>query len=165
LYLPELQRAVATLAFTAKTTCTTYAALFSEQQWQDLVALFYQDLYRLHGLPSDSGLSAHLQAGLAALNTPLSYQPSCGREDPLHLPAFQKLAMGLPYAKHVQSKLICSLTRQLMNEANPPMVLPNGYVYSERAVEQIRGANAGKVVCPKTGNAYHVDELRRAYVV
>jgi macrophage erythroblast attacher len=39
--------------------------------------------------------------------------PDCGaggggssREDPLRLPAFQRLAGGLPFAKHTQSKLV-----------------------------------------------------------
>jgi macrophage erythroblast attacher len=51
-------------------------------------------------------------------------------EDPLHLPTYQALAAGLPYAKHLHSKLVCHITKQLMNEDDPPMVLPNGYVYS-----------------------------------
>jgi macrophage erythroblast attacher len=195
LHMAELQRAVAAVAFSSGTPCPAYAALFHERRWQQLVELFYQDLYRLHGLPpgaplapgrraaqgaiplrplgptpvcnplacapahnstrpiralttnpadpqpthtphtsptpplipADSSLEVHLQAGLAALNTPLSYQDGCGREDPLHLPAFQKLAQGLPSAKHVKSKLICSATRETMDEANPPLVLPNGW--------------------------------------
>lgn len=52
-------------------------------------------------------------------------QPS-SREDPLHLPSFQALAEPLPCAKHVRSKLLCSVTRSIMSDANPPVVLPNG---------------------------------------
>jgi hypothetical protein len=52
-----------------------------------------------------------------------------------------------------------------MNEANPPMVLPNGLVYSSKACEQIMAANGGKMVCPKTGAVCAPDELRRAFVV
>lgn len=51
-------------------------------------------------------------------------------EDPLHLDSFRSLATPLPFSKHLHSKLVCHLTRELMNEDNPPMVLPNGYVYS-----------------------------------
>jgi hypothetical protein len=64
---------------------------------------------------------------------------------------FQKLAQGLPWSKHVHSKLVCSITRELMNEHNPPMVLPNGAVYSERAVQQVASKNHGIFTCPKTG--------------
>ena len=52
-----------------------------------------------------------------------------------------------------------------MNDANPPLVLPNGYVYSARAVDAIVAQNDGRMVCPKTGAKYTTDELRRAFVV
>lgn len=164
-YMSELQRALATLAFTASTKCAVYKAMFDESQWDMLADLFYKELYRLHLLPPESLLTVHLQAGLAALKTPISAQDSCSKEDPLHLPAFQKLAEALPYAKHVRSKLICSVTKELMNDANPPMVLPNGYVYSQKAIELITTRHAGKVVCPVTGTVYNADELRRAFIV
>lgn len=69
-----------------------------------------------------------IQAGLSALKTPLSLEPGCCREDPLHLPAFRTLAEGLPFAKHVHSKLICAISHTLMNEHNPPAALPSGCV-------------------------------------
>ena len=55
--------------------------------------------------------------------------------------------------------------QEIMNDSNPPMVLPNGYVYSTRAIEAIAAQNAGRVVCPKTGATYAIDEIRRAFVV
>jgi macrophage erythroblast attacher len=105
-----------------------------------------------------------VQAGLVALKNPPS-SSSSSREDPLHHPDFQALAAGLPYAKHVHSKLICAVTREIMTDANPPMVLPNGYVYSQKAVEQIAAQNGGKVVCPRTGSTYGLEEARRAFIV
>jgi len=68
------------------------------------------------------------------------------------LQKFQKLAEGLPWSKHVHSKLVCSITREIMNEHNPPMVLPNGAVYSEKAVQQVASKNHNIFTCPKTGN-------------
>ena len=64
--------------------------------------------------------------------------------------AFQDLAEGLPWAKHVHSKLVCAVTREVMNEHNPPMVLPNGAVYSQKAIEQLASAK-GVFMCPHTG--------------
>ena len=64
---------------------------------------------------------------------------------------FQKLAEQLPWSKHVHSKLICAITHDLMNEHNPPMVLPNGAVYSQKAVEITAAKNHGIFTCPKTG--------------
>ncbi|KIY95049.1 hypothetical protein MNEG_12916, partial [Monoraphidium neglectum] len=73
---------------------------------------------------------------------------------------------GLPHAKHVHSTLVCAVTREVMSDANPPMVLPNGYVYSRRAIEQLAAQHGGgRLACPKTGATYGVDELRRAFIV
>lgn len=105
-----------------------------------------------------------LQAGLLALKNP-PFNSSSSREDPLHHPDFQALAANLPYAKHVHSKLVCAVTREIMTDANPPMVLPNGYVYSQRAVEELVAKHKGKIVCPRTGSVYTADEARRAYIV
>lgn len=105
------------------------------------------------------------QAGLVALKTPPSSAGPPSREDPMSQPDFAALAERLPYAKHVRSKLICAVTRELMNDANPPMVLPNGYVYSQKALELLAARHGGRVVCPRTRAAYALDEARRAFIV
>jgi len=61
-----LQRAMAVLAFKADTQCGPYKHLFEEQQWQSLVELFYQELYRLNNLTPQSVLAVHLQVRLCA---------------------------------------------------------------------------------------------------
>lgn len=163
-HMAELQRALATLAFTSTTKVGCYKALFEEGQWSALLQLFHKELYRMYCLLPESLLTVHMQAGLCALKNPPS-SSSSSREDPMHHPDFRALADGLPYAKHVHSKLICAVTREIMTDANPPMVLPNGYVYSQRAVEQIAAKNGGTIVCPRTGNTYGLDEARRAFIV
>lgn len=69
----------------------------------------------------------------------------------LVLQQFQKLAEGLPYSKHIHSTLICPITLEVMNEDNPPMVAPNGAVYSERAVCKIAAQNNGTFKNPESG--------------
>jgi hypothetical protein len=105
-----------------------------------------------------------VQAGLIALKNPPS-SSSSSREDPLQHPDLKALSASLPCAKHVHSKLICAVTREIMTDANPPMVLPNGYVYSQKAVDQIAAKNNGRIVCPHTGSEYGYDEARRAFIV
>ncbi|MEW5308738.1 MAG: hypothetical protein WDW38_000674 [Sanguina aurantia] len=161
----HLQHAVAALVFGPRTTCPAYRPLFDDAAWASLHDTFRSDLARVHSLSPHSSLETLLQSGLVALKTPLSYAEGCSREDPLHLGEFRTLAAGLPSAKHVRSKLVCSATRQVMGDDNPPMVLPNGYVYSARAIELNLAANEGRVVCPCTGAACAAHELRRAYVV
>ncbi|DBB16480.1 TPA: hypothetical protein ACH3X3_014757 [Trebouxia sp. C0006] len=137
-YLQDLQRAMAVLAFKADTQCGPYKHLFEEQQWQSLVELFYQELYRLNNLTPQSVLAVHLQQ-------------------------FQKLAEGLPYSKHIHSTLICPVTLEVMNEDNPPMVAPSGAVYSEKALSQISAQHNGMFKDPETGDMCEMDEMKRAY--
>ena len=94
---------------------------------------------------------AVVKAGLSALKTSHSSEERCNKEDPLSLPEFRQLSAGLPSTKHGRSKLVCSVTKEMMNEHNPPMVMPNGYVYSQAAVDTISARNGGKMVCPITG--------------
>ncbi|KAG2495243.1 hypothetical protein HYH03_006516 [Edaphochlamys debaryana] len=138
-YMKELQRAVAALAFppALRQRCAVYRVLFEDSQWRALADLFLKDLYRLNSLTPESLLTVHLQAGLSALKTPYSGEPGGSREDPLRLPAFRRLAAGLPYSKHMHSKLLCAVTKEIMSDANPPFVLPNGMVYSQKGVEQL----------------------------
>lgn len=67
------------------------------------------------------------------------------------LQSFQQLADGLPYAKHVHSKLMCSITHELMTGQTHPVMLPNGNVYSQRGIEQVAAANNGRIVDPLSG--------------
>lgn len=40
-----------------------------------------------------------------------------------------ELGRTLPYSHCANSKLICAISGQPLNEHNPPMALPNGHVY------------------------------------
>lgn len=60
------------------------------------------------------------------------YEDDCTKEDPLSQEAFRKLAQPLPYSKQHHSRLVCYITKELMDTENLPLVLPNGYVYSTK---------------------------------
>lgn len=60
------------------------------------------------------------------------FEEGCTKEDPLSQESFRKLAMPLPYSKQHHSKLVCYISKELMDTENPPQVLPNGYVYSTK---------------------------------
>jgi hypothetical protein len=188
-----LQRAAATLALGPATRVPRYARLFSAAAWDDLSRLFLEELFRLHGLPAQAPLAAHLQAGLTALKHPAStgasgtgggagtagaagaaagaggapvdadgdvamggatdntnaaaaaaaaaasalLPPPPSRDDPMSVPELRALAEALPASKRSRSRLVCRVTRQAMDDHNPPLVLPNGYVYSSRGVDAL----------------------------
>ncbi|KAG2730081.1 hypothetical protein I3843_01G271200 [Carya illinoinensis] len=160
----ELQRVMATLAFKSNTECARYKVLFEPIQWDFLVDQFKQEFCRLYGMTLEPLLHIYLQAGLSALKTPYCYEDDCTKEDPLSQDNFRKLALPLPYSKQHHSKLVCYITKELMDTENPPQVLPNGYVYSTKALEEMAKKNNGKITCPRTGLVCNYLDLVKAYI-
>ncbi|XP_051121791.1 protein MAEA homolog isoform X2 [Andrographis paniculata] len=163
-HMKELQRVMATLAFKSTTECATYKVLFEEKQWDYLVDQFKQEFYRLYGMTVEPLLNIYLQAGLSALKTPFCYEDDCTKEDPLSQEGFRKLAQHLPYSKQHHSKMVCYISKELMDNENPPLVLPNGYTYSTKALEDMAKQNHGKITCPRTGLVCNYTDLIKAYV-
>jgi hypothetical protein len=162
--MKELQQAMATLAFKSNTDCAGYKILFDMQQWDNLTQEFKQEFYKLYGMTHEPLLNIHLQAGLSALKTPFCYEEGCTKEDPLSQDIIRKLAEPLPFAKHIHSKLVCYITKEPMNDDNPPLVLPNGYVYSTKAMDQMAMRNQGRITCPRTGAVCNFQDLSKAYI-
>ncbi|KAJ6823098.1 macrophage erythroblast attacher-like [Iris pallida] len=163
-YTKELQRVMAALAFKSNTECDTYRVLFEPKQWDYLVEQFKQEFYKLYGMTLEPSLNIYLQAGLAALKTPFCYQENCPKEDPLSQEGFRKLAQHLPFSKQHHSKLVCYITKQLMDSENPPLVFPNGHVYSEKALKEMASKNEGRVTCPRSGQVCNFSDLVKAYI-
>ena len=78
--------------------------------------------------------------------------------------AFRRLAEDLPFAKHIHSKLVCHISKDIMNEHNPPMVLPNGMVYSREALQEMAERCGGEILCPRTGFKCAFGDLAKAYI-
>ncbi|GAB4836511.1 hypothetical protein Ancab_001423 [Ancistrocladus abbreviatus] len=163
-YMKDLQKVVVTLALRSSTECTPYKGLFESKQWDYLVDQFKQEFCRLYGMTLEPLLNIYLQAGLSALNTPFCYEDDCPKDDPLSQESFRKLASPLPFSKQHHSKLVCYITKELMDTENPPMVLPNGYVYSSKALEEMARKNHGKITCPRTGLVCNYSDLAKAFI-
>ncbi|KAL3897718.1 MAG: hypothetical protein SGCHY_003228 [Lobulomycetales sp.] len=165
-HIKEIQQATALLAFTADTECKVYKKFFAESRWGDLVQQFRKDNYALSNLPVEPMLKISLQAGLAALKTPFCCReedrnvncPVCERD------SFGKLAENLPMNHHVNSCIVCRISGKIMDEDNPPMVLPNGYVYSKEALHEMADKNNGNIICPRSGASFHLSQLRKAFI-
>nr|AFK44090.1 unknown [Lotus japonicus] len=162
--MKELQRVLATLAFRRDTECATYKVLFEAKQWDYLVDQFKQEFCKLYGMTLEPLLNIYLQAGLSALKTPYCYEDDCTKEDPLSQEAFRTLALPLPYSKQHHSKLVCYITKELMDTENPPQVLANGYVYSTKALEEMAKKNNGRIICPRSGVECNYGDLMKAYI-
>ncbi|KAF3493579.1 hypothetical protein DY000_02056235 [Brassica cretica] len=163
-HMNELQRVLATLAFKSTTECTKYKVLFELGQWDVLVNQFKQEFCKLYGMTMEPLLNIYLQAGLSALKTPYGFEEGCTKEDPLSQESFRKLALPLPYSKQEHSKLVCYISKELMDTENPPLVFPNGYVYSTKALKEMADKNRGEVKCPRTGLVCNYTDLVKAYI-
>ena len=72
-----------------------------------------------------------LYGGLASLKLSACYDPGTQNRDcPVCDASFRELAKEVPFSHHVNSTIVCRLSGRIMDENNPPMCFPNGYVYS-----------------------------------
>jgi len=161
----KLQETMALLAFKPNTECTKYKALFSLNRWEELVEEFRRNNFDLHHLQSESMLSTVLQAGLSVIKTHQCYSvnersPDC----PVCNEPLNKLATSLPHSHCTQSRLICFISGEVMNEHNPPLMLPNGNVYGERALAQM-SESTGVVTCPRTKETFWFQEAQKVFVM
>ena len=132
----EIEQAMGLLAFHPSTDCASYKSLYDKKQWDLLIEQFRSDNYALNSLTLHPILSTSLQAGLSAMKTSNCYQqPSKNVNCPVcDSDTFGQLAEKLPCAHHVNSCLVCRMSGKIMDADNPPLVLPNGYVYSTKVI-------------------------------
>uniref|UniRef100_A0A671Y6X9 E3 ubiquitin-protein transferase MAEA n=1 Tax=Sparus aurata TaxID=8175 RepID=A0A671Y6X9_SPAAU len=99
------------------------------------------------------------------------HQDTCYKEDgtsknpdcPVCSKSLNKLAQPLPMAHCANSRLVCKISGEVMNENNPPMMLPNGYVYGYNSLLSIRQDD--KVVCPRTKEVFNFSQAEKVYIM
>lgn len=84
-------------------------------------------------------------------------------------PQFNEIAESLPFSHCAQSRLICRVTGKplneyINNEYNQPMMLPNGQIYGELALDQMTKDN-GVIVCPKTKQTFVNPKIEKVFVM
>ncbi|XP_015787000.1 macrophage erythroblast attacher [Tetranychus urticae] len=163
----DLQHVMGLLAFSPDTEVEPYRTLFEESRWSNLVEQFRQANFKLYQLSPTSVFAITLQSGLSALKTPQCYSketeknPDC----PVCSDLLNKLAMPLPCSHCSQSRLVCHISGQPLNEHNHPMVLPNGNVYGELSLKQMAIDNGGKIICPRSKEVYDLKDAEKVYVM
>lgn len=164
--LKEVQHAMGLLAYPVTTTISPYKELLDECRWNMLVQQFRQENFKLFQLNNFSVFSVVLQAGLSALKTPQCYKPEFERNPdcPVCSPTLNALAQNLPYAHCSQSRLVCAISGQALNEHNHPMVLPNGHVYGEEALKRMV-LHTGKIICPRTKMHFEFKDAEKVFVM
>ncbi|WAR57574.1 hypothetical protein PtB15_8B626 [Puccinia triticina] len=75
-----------------------------------------------------------------------------------------RLAKECPWSHHVNSIIVCGLTGKVVNDGDGLAVLPNGRVYSRDGLERLACKDDGRVRCPRTGQVFNIEEIRRVYI-
>lgn len=142
-----------------------YKLLLSDNKWETLEKDIIETFYQIYSLDSKSMLEILFQSGLISLKTPFCYDennkknincPICSNE-------ITKLSKDLPYFNHQVSHIICRITDEIMDETNPPLSLPNGQVYCEKAINEQINAN-NKFVDPVSNKEYQLNECKKVYI-
>lgn len=162
----DIQRFMALLAFDPTTSCQPYKDMYSERKWLELELAFKQDNYKLHGLTRESTIEIMLKAGLASLKTrkcgtEADRKPNC----PTCVEPYLSLAQSLPRGRHENSILVCSISGEIMDENNPPMALPNGNVYSLKALTKLAEKNNGTIVDPRNQDKTQMKDLAKCFIM
>uniref|UniRef100_A0A8C9SC22 E3 ubiquitin-protein transferase MAEA n=1 Tax=Scleropages formosus TaxID=113540 RepID=A0A8C9SC22_SCLFO len=164
--LDEVRQVMGMLAFPSDTHISPYKDLLDPARWKMLIQQFRYDNYRLHQLGNNSVFTITLQAGLSAIKTPQCYKEDGSSKNPdcpVCSKSLNKLAQPLPMAHCANSRLVCKISGEVMNENNPPMMLPNGYVYGYNSLLSIRQDD--KVVCPRTKEVFNFSQAEKVYIM
>ncbi|KYO45627.1 macrophage erythroblast attacher isoform A [Alligator mississippiensis] len=164
--LDEVRQVMGMLAFPSDTHISPYKDLLDPARWRMLIQQFRYDNYRLHQLGNNSVFTITLQAGLSAIKTPQCYKEDGSSKNPdcpVCSKSLNKLAQPLPMAHCANSRLVCKISGDVMNENNPPMMLPNGYVYGYNSLLSIRQDD--KVICPRTKEVFNFSQAEKVYII
>lgn len=152
---------------------TTHGDLYPEfgpDRWAGLRTKFRATALQIHSLPAQATLHLALSAGLSALKVPDCYgrglRPRANPDCPVCAPdRLGQLATEVPWSHHVNSTLICRVTGRVMNDDDPPLVLPNGAVYSSSGIMELaRASPPGQVTDPASGVSFNVADARKMFI-
>lgn len=95
----------------------------------------------------------------ARTESPVPICPACSEVG-------SQLCTGLPFAYHPHSRLVCRVTQSVMDEHNPPLVLPNGRVYSKRGIELLtQRSSDGMIKCVDTHDVFSPSDVKPVYIL
>ncbi|QRW16955.1 macrophage erythroblast attacher [Rhizoctonia solani] len=162
----QCKQAAALLVCPPSMGMLTYKELYDPQRWSYLIRTFRHAVYALYNIPTTSLLALGLSAGLTSLKLPACYDPAQRNVDcPVcDTDGLGVLAKEVPWSHHINSVIVCRITGKIMDGDNPPLCLPNGQVYSQKALEEQAARNNGQVTCPKTGDVFSFQQTKKMFI-
>ncbi|OMJ14284.1 Macrophage erythroblast attacher [Smittium culicis] len=164
----KFKQAMTLLVMSPSVECKRYKSLYSPDRWLELTEKFRSVSFSLYGLPSMPILLLLLQAGISCLKTRSCSFDKCSDESNKNCPicsskALNTISKELPLAYHTNSSLVCRISGLKMDENNPPMRLPNGYVYSFNALKEMSDKGEGIIQCPRSGDSFSINDCTKIF--
>ncbi|KAG8942709.1 GID complex subunit containing RING finger motif [Tulasnella sp. 424] len=162
----EVTHCMGLLACGPDTPLARYKRLYDPSRWETLVNSFRTVAFNLYSLPTEPLLHLALYAGLASLKLPACSDGDCTNIDcpTCDSKGLGQLAKSVPMSHHVNSTIVCRISGDIMDENNPPMAFPNGFVYSTNGLKEMASRNDGQVTCPRSGFSCDFKMLRKVYI-
>ena len=162
-HIGDIQAAMALLVFPVDSIEETYKPLMSADRWSDLIQQFRRNNYVVHCLTAQPLLNITMQCGLSVMKTSQCSEPSSwNRNCPVCSPNLRVLAEDVTSIRRISSSLVCRYLGVDMDEHNPPMMLPNGRVYSQQAITMLTGVT-DFVTCPQTNTTFPLVNVKRVF--
>ena len=146
-----------------------FAIYFGSDYWENLQEVFKEAQFLVQGLTQQPLLETLIACGITALKTPFcSADNKTGYNCPICTEEVFPLAKDLPYTTKSASNLICRILGVIMDENNPPIVLPNKQVFSQKGIEKIskpiEGSTDMLIVCPITNKEFTMSQVTKIYL-
>jgi macrophage erythroblast attacher len=136
-------------------TSSPASALLHPSRWDAAATALSAAFLRLAGAPPSPSLAVALAAGIVALRTPACCADAGQRVHrcPTCQEPMRALAAALPTCQRGRTVLACRISRQPIDEDNPPLVAPSGHVYSRQGVRMltVRASGHTHIYAPLQG--------------
>ncbi|CAD8135151.1 unnamed protein product [Paramecium pentaurelia] len=149
-----------------KSIPSTYQQYFDDKRWDMLIRQFKQELYNIYCYPKESPLLSCIKCGITTLKTQYCDQTNYQQMNrcPICNKQMQELSKDLLTTQKLGSTWICRISGELMDENNPPMMLPNNQVYSQQSLLQMSEQQNGYVYCIVTKQTFKINECVRVFL-
>ncbi|KAI0977911.1 hypothetical protein GJ496_009526 [Pomphorhynchus laevis] len=135
--------------------------------WSQLAQEFTTYYFHANQVGQKDPFEAALECGMLLTKAPSCYNVNTTNQStgcPTCHPLLRTLSYSLPMPNRKISTIICRYTNELINEHNPGMMLPNGQIYGESAIQKLVRED-GSVVCPQTGDVCQLKHIKKIFIV
>ncbi|KAI8321136.1 hypothetical protein GQ54DRAFT_262364 [Martensiomyces pterosporus] len=168
--LDEIQHLMGIFIYARRLATSPYAALFTDQRWEDGAHAFASAFCTLLGLSSVSPLSVTIGAGARALPVVCKVS-NILREKKVEWSQQNELAVEVPLPDDMRfhSIFACPVSKEQATVGNPPMMMPCGHVVCKASLEKLaRGIRPGAVAsgrfkCPYCPGMSTLSDAKRVY--